>query len=225
MAMSSAASLGTPDVISDDALHTQLDYAICLLACITARPSGLEKILPPISEDHCDEENLSSTEIGHEHQRTLNGEEEDAETILAGIEDLQEAVEHDSGKDEELRNSLLKDKLLDCLAEALARFKSKPETKKSQDAKNVSSTFMCERDDGLGGHIFCTKNEGLDEDDRNFLIKWSKCMQEISTNGEGSILRSLTHLIFVKTKAPPSMWRKLCSSWYSIINGLEFDSI
>ena len=88
-----------------------------------------------------------------------------------GLEELQDPAE-------------LTNKALDRFAETLARFKSDPKAFKSPDAKHVSSAMMMVYNEDERFKIICSKNEGLDAEDKAFLAKWKICMEAIAKSGK-----------------------------------------
>ncbi|KAF2753834.1 hypothetical protein EJ05DRAFT_514760 [Pseudovirgaria hyperparasitica] len=80
----------------------------------------------------------------------------------------------------------LRNKLLDRLAEVLARYKKSNHASGSCDSKHVASTMMVLDQDKEGVNIVCSKNEGLDQTDLAFLRDWTKLMMEISQTGKAS---------------------------------------
>lgn len=85
--------------------------------------------------------------------------------------------------------SVLRDQVLDHLAETLARFKSDPGRRKGPPlgSKHVSSTMMVVYPQSTMVKFLCAKNEGLDQrgttEDTDFLDSWRKCMECISKRG------------------------------------------
>ncbi|OTA56229.1 hypothetical protein K449DRAFT_375736 [Hypoxylon sp. EC38] len=83
----------------------------------------------------------------------------------------------------------IKRNALDRLAEVLARFKtakgSKMRRKHELDAKHVASVIMVEESEGKSVTFLCSKNEGLDVVDMEFLRKLESLLQSIATTGTG----------------------------------------
>ena len=166
-------------VVDDPSLYVDLDNAICLLALLTRRPPDIEEILPQRPKDASEERPVEQGQ----------SEVHDAETLLAESDaDVDEADELDNSQaidaDPENQQSLiqLKNKVLDRLAETLARFKSEPGTT-SVDAKHVASTMMITYESEERVKILCSKNEGLDKMDKSFLRQWTCCMQTMAKQG------------------------------------------
>ncbi|KAG0645697.1 NADPH-dependent 1-acyldihydroxyacetone phosphate reductase [Hyphodiscus hymeniophilus] len=95
--------------------------------------------------------------------------------------------------DEQKRDlDALRDKVLDRLAETMARYKTDPKRGKNAilDPKHVSSATMILYDDEKMVKILCSKTEGLAEgnsnDDTDFLNSWKSCMERISRTGEAT---------------------------------------
>jgi hypothetical protein len=152
-----------------DSPQNQLHKAICLLSLITARPADLDDL--PVDSKEPETKDASSET------------EDDAE-------DLEDA-EISNPEDEKKRNlDVLRNKVLDRLAETLARYKSDPRGGKGStpDAKHVASTMMIMYDDEHKVKILCAKNEGLDQgkstEDSDFLNSWKGCMERIARAGE-----------------------------------------
>ncbi|KAK5110584.1 hypothetical protein LTR85_000984 [Meristemomyces frigidus] len=144
---------------SQHALDDDLEDAICLLALFTDR--------------HPDPEHYVSTVDFHASTRCEDegddwGEDEEA---LATI---------DNAQDEQLWYT----KVLDRLAETLARFKTDRGKKKNLDAKHVAATLMVIDTQRQKVKIICAKNEGLDKKDETFLHEWKGCMEGISSKDE-----------------------------------------
>jgi hypothetical protein len=102
-----------------------------------------------------------------------------------------EDVEIISAEDMKERNpKALRNKVLDRLAETLARYKSDRTVNKGPilDPKHVSSTMMIIDEEHNKVKILCAKNEGLDQhnstDDTDFLSSWKACMERISREGK-----------------------------------------
>lgn len=142
-------------------LLEQLHPSICLLKLLAERPSNLDELAP-----------------GHD-----SGE--------GYPEEVLEDVEIISAEDTKERNlKALRNKLLDRLAETLARYKSDRTVNKGPflDPKHVSSTMMIMDEEHNKVKILCAKNEGLDQhnstDDTDFLSSWKACMERISREGK-----------------------------------------
>ncbi|KAM3541224.1 hypothetical protein ARSEF1564_005849 [Beauveria bassiana] len=90
-----------------------------------------------------------------------------------------------SGDQEDVES--IKHSALDRIAEVLARFKTAQGRvaaveQRNQDAKHVTSVMMVE--DASAATFFCAKNEGLDEDDVEFLRKLEQVYQRIAASGK-----------------------------------------
>ncbi|KAJ5425112.1 hypothetical protein N7465_000182 [Penicillium sp. CMV-2018d] len=142
-------------------MHQNLEDAICLLALISDRPPGLEE---PTQQ-------TEPSGIDRELESYPNDEEfddpEDPTVLGADPEHEQYRIE-------------LKNQFLDRLAETLARFKTDAHVKTSNDAKHVSAAMMvCYEDEGRV-KILCAKNEGLEQEDEDFLARWKLLMESIA---------------------------------------------
>ncbi|KAL7623198.1 hypothetical protein AAE478_006879 [Parahypoxylon ruwenzoriense] len=148
-----------------DSLCDELSDAICLLSLITSRPPTIGPI--------------ATSQAFHSHTDDPGNDHSDSpEDDFVDVEDL-EVV----GKDDDYGRYLrgLRDKLLDRLAEVLARYKSSPRAKNHvKDAQHVSSTMMIINEGKKSVKIICSKNEGLDGEDDVFLRKWTEYMVSIS---------------------------------------------
>lgn len=107
------------------------------------------------------------------------------------MDDLEEETEvaNNGEKEKQWCFATLKNKVLDRLAETLARFKTEPKgTRKSfLDPKHVSSTMMNIYQQLKKVEFLCTKNEGLnqgDTSDTGFLNSWKLCIKNLSKKGE-----------------------------------------
>ncbi|KAM3524506.1 hypothetical protein MY4038_007713 [Beauveria bassiana] len=90
-----------------------------------------------------------------------------------------------SGDQEDVES--IKHSALDRIAEVLARFKTAQGRvaaveQRNQDAKHVTSVMMVK--DASAATFFCAKNEGLDEDDVEFLRKLEQVYQRIAASGK-----------------------------------------
>ncbi|KAK5214941.1 hypothetical protein LTR96_011628 [Exophiala xenobiotica] len=103
-----------------------------------------------------------------------------------GVEELEDLQIIDTDRDEQQYLAELQNKILDRLAETLARFKSDPKARNSFDAKHVSSAMMVVYRKDERVKILCSKNEGLDTEDRDFLRDWKDCMETIARRGAAS---------------------------------------
>jgi hypothetical protein len=166
-----------------DSLHA----AICLLALITQRPANLEEIVPESNKKIGLFEEKAASDGNVEED---DGEEEDEENVAI--------VDIDDGRPRDL--STLRSKVLDRLAEMLARYKSDPKKRgdPALDPKHVSSTMMIVHDKQNKVKILCSKNEGLDQggssEDTSFLNSWKKRMELISRAGTSTVSIRLSPL-------------------------------
>lgn len=90
-------------------------------------------------------------------------------------------LELDDEEDTEtVQNSLnnLREKLLDQLAETLARIKA--------DAKHVSATMLLKSDKDAQVRVLCAKIHDPDFVDRDFLHNWKRCLETIAANSKAS---------------------------------------
>jgi hypothetical protein len=157
---------------SPSAIYEDLSDAICLLKLIDDREPETEQI---------GSRNLSGNaeSTGYDRERDEDGDQVEVE--LAGLEELDTI---DRNNDDRKYILELRDKLLDRLAETLARFKSDPGRKMHQmDADHVSSTIMILCEKKMETIIICTKNNALDKDDEDFLAQWMVLMECISNSG------------------------------------------
>jgi len=159
-----------------------------LLALLTKRPEDLdgsdlaEKDLPgphknlgsPIGTD------LGKGSVNWDDDQEVDIDADADADLSKELEEL-EAISKDS--DERLELITLQNKVLDRLAETLARFKSSPQARTSIDAKHVASTMMIIHQKDGRIKILCSKNEGLDVSDKAFLSDWKDCMEDIARKG------------------------------------------
>ena len=149
-------------------MHQNLEDAICLLALISDRPPGLEE----------------STQ-----QTELNGIDRELESYPNDEEfdDPEDPTVLGTDPEHEQYRIHLKNQFLDRLAETLARFKTDGQAKTSNDAKHVSAAMMvCYEDEGRV-KILCAKNEGLEQEDEDFLARWKLLMESIARKGSFQI--------------------------------------
>jgi hypothetical protein len=159
-----------------DSLAENLHLASCLLALITERPPNLQEILAKYEDENSGmqkDDPGTDTDVSDELDDDADEEQEEIANIT-----------NNSGSDSYL--STLRDKLLDRLAEVLARFKSDAKSKGPRlDAKHVASVMMYYQPRNV--KILCAKNEGLDQgkraEDTNFLDAWSRLMESIASKG------------------------------------------
>jgi hypothetical protein len=85
----------------------------------------------------------------------------------------------------------MKRRTLDRLAEVLARFKTvkgiRQKEKRNSAAKHVASVIMVEHPEANSVTFLCSKNEGLDKVDMNFLEKLEELFQNIILNGKRTL--------------------------------------
>ncbi|KAJ5193420.1 hypothetical protein N7449_009562 [Penicillium cf. viridicatum] len=148
-------------------MHQNLEDAICLLALISDRPPGLE--------ESTQETEPSDIDRGLEsYPNDVEFDDPEDPTVLgADPEHEQYCIE-------------LKNQFLDRLAGTLARFKTDAQAKKSNDAKHVSAAMMVCYEDEERVKIFCAKNEGLEQEDEDFLARWKLLMESIARKGYAS---------------------------------------
>lgn len=186
---------------SFSSIANDLHVSSCLLALITKRPEGLDRLV--VREDGGDDENNSH------HAKELTSNEAESSTMSdvhvedygePGIENHEENLEADfeetsaskdtgGGAGSEVYLAALKSKVLDRLAETLARYKSDPTGQRGPplDSKHVSSAMMITYGESTKVKLLCAKNEGLDQqgktDDTEFLESWKKYMESIAKAG------------------------------------------
>ncbi|KAF7182837.1 hypothetical protein CNMCM7691_002581 [Aspergillus felis] len=169
-------------------VHGQLESVICLLAFITKRlldDEGLEAL-----ESLKDARDPDTVLSPNADDATVESSVEGDGSRMNDIDDVYEELEDvdcllDTGTRDEQYRTELQNKVLDRLAETLARFKSSPKAR-AIDSKHVSSTMMIVYKDENRVEIICSKNEGLDDVDKGFLDEWQKCMQEIARKESAS---------------------------------------
>ncbi|UKZ75490.1 hypothetical protein TrVFT333_003176 [Trichoderma virens FT-333] len=161
---------------NESAIYRDLEDAICLLASIIDRQPDLGLAL--------------DLELDHDVEKTQDSHD--------GIEEVDDLSILDAEKDEAQSLTELQNKFLDRLAEALARFKTNPKNRSSPDAKHVSSTLMVVYKHQQRVKIMCSKNEGLDEEDRTFLGNWKIYMEAVANTGTASqhLKDSMFDLVF-----------------------------
>ena len=167
--MTTTTSAGFQSITQD------LDVAISVLALITRRPQDLDKLQ---REQGATTNAYSALELLLEQ-----GEHEPGDEIDSSEDgDVDSQLDPDPGT--------LRNKVLDRLAETLARYKTDPREKENTglDAKHVSSTMMVVDEQRERIKIFCSKNEGLDQRadniDLEFLDRWKVCMEAVAKNGK-----------------------------------------
>ncbi|KAI1635874.1 hypothetical protein F4809DRAFT_612245 [Biscogniauxia mediterranea] len=177
-------------------VEENLRAAICLLVLIGERPQDLDELLSRderIDERSGDEndENLPirATSAKTNVYTTASDADMDFEDSLEDLAEDLETIDVDENKDKQSYLTELRDRVLDRLAETLARFKSDPEGNRGfpLGSKHVSSTMMVVYNQPTRVKFLCAKNEGLDQEDTtedtDFLDSWRKCMECISTSG------------------------------------------
>jgi hypothetical protein len=168
-------------------VYGDLEDSICLLALITRRPPDLEGLVGLVKEVHSRNDHSERT-LGVTHIQAPEAEAEasqiEIDVGVDGVEELEDLQIIDTDRDEQQYVAELQSKVLDRLAETLARFKSDPKTRKSPDAKHVSSAIMILYREDERVKILCSKNEGLDTEDKAFLRDWKDCMEAIAKTGE-----------------------------------------
>jgi len=186
---------------SFSSIANDLHVASCLLALITKRPEGLDRLL--VREAGSDDESngdhgkgLISTKAETSSMSDVYVEDYGEPDIENHEENLEEDFEEtsaskytDGGTVSEVYLAALKNKVLDRLAETLARHKSDPKGQRGPplDSKHVSSAMMIAYGESTRVKILCAKNEGLNQegetDDTEFLESWKKYMESISKAG------------------------------------------
>jgi len=162
----------------------ELDVAISVLALITHRPRDLDKLLtqrpPVLGDDGSPQDDLG--EQGHESLDEIDADDTGFSSPL----------DPDSGR--------LRSKMLDRLAETLARYKTEPWARNRPDAKHVASAMMVVNERLGKVKIFCSKNEGLDQgrgsEDTEFLARWGICMERVASQGQSVPRMSSLMLIY-----------------------------
>ena len=120
----------------------------------------------------------------------IHGDPQSFDELDVGNEDEAEFDDEVATGNTETAHVTLKRRALDRLAEILARFKSGGNAatrgkSRNLDAKHVASVAMVEDLIHERVVIYCSKNEGLDGDDRRFLEK----LQELLRNTSGKGMR------------------------------------
>ena len=154
-------------------LLEQLRLSVCLLRLLTERP-----------------ENIDDLDLDHKEAFSKKGITDNADSGDAYPEEDLENIESIGDEDmEESRPKILRDKVLDRLAEILARYKSDRKFIRGPilDPKHVSGTMMIVDEENNKVKILCAKNEGLNQynstDDTDFLSSWKACMEHIANEG------------------------------------------
>jgi hypothetical protein len=166
--------------------------AVSVLALLIKRHQDLDELLSRDERrgDLNDENDRPITATKKSCTITLGTDKGgDADTDTEDPEE-DERIGVDEGTDEELYLAALKDKVLDRLAETLARYKSDPSGNQISPlaSKHVSSTMMMVGRQSTRVKFLCSKNEGLDQgdtaEDTKFLDSWRQCMECISKPGK-----------------------------------------
>ncbi|KUM56689.1 hypothetical protein ACN42_g10512 [Penicillium freii] len=145
-------------------MHRNLEDAICLLALISDRAPGLEEST----------QRTEPSDIDSELESYPNDEE---------FDDPEDPTALGADPEHEQYRIQLKNQFLDRLAETLARFKTDAQAKTSNDAKHASAAMMvCYEDEGRV-KILCAKNEGLEQEDEDFLARWKLLTESIARKG------------------------------------------
>jgi hypothetical protein len=166
-----------------------LHDAICLLALIIERPHNLDEQLSS-HERNSDQNDQILPTVSTSIQTDAPPTALDVDTDCEDPTEDAEAMDVDGGIDKQSYLAMLRDKVLDRLAETLARFKSDPERKTGSrlGASHVSSTMMIVDEQLMRIKFKCAKNEGLDQsdttEDTDFLNSWRQCMEDISRAGK-----------------------------------------
>jgi hypothetical protein len=165
--------MSTP-VESHALLFEQLHLSICLLGLLAERPANLDELVLDHKEAFLEKDTSDNTDSREGFP------EEDLEDVeIISAEDMKER-----------NHKVLRNKVLDRLAETLARYKSDRKVNKGPvlDPKHVSSTMMIIDEEHNKVKILCAKNDGLDQhnstDDTDFLSSWKACMERISREGK-----------------------------------------
>jgi hypothetical protein len=155
-------------------LLEQLHPSICLLRLLVERPANLDELVLDYKKASSETSNSDDAESGEDD-------------LVEGLDDV-EIISFEAMKERDLKD--LRNRVLDRLAEILARYKSDRTVKKGPilDPKHVSSTMMIMDAKHNKVIILCAKNEGLNQnnstDDTDFLSSWKACMERISSGGK-----------------------------------------
>lgn len=159
---------------SQTLLLEQLHPSICLLELLTGRPANLDELIIDSKKSSLVSDISDTADSG---ECDLEEDLKDVEIISA-----EDAKQH--------HPKILRNKVLDRLAETLARYKSDPNVNSGPilDPKHVSSTMMIIDEKHNKVEILCAKNEGLDQhdstDDTDFLNSWKTSMERIARKGD-----------------------------------------
>ena len=177
-----------------------LEDAVCLLALITKRAPDLDGSVLPDEELPRPRKSSGLTAVTDDERGSENGDDDqevDSDSDVDGNPSKEwEDRQIGEDRDERQKPIALQNKVLDRLAETLARFKSRPEARTSIDAKHVASTMMIVYPKDEKVKIFCSKNEGLDVDGKAFLSGWRDCMESIAKRGD--VYQLLRLLVLLK---------------------------
>ena len=155
-------------------LLEQLHASVCLFRLLAERPANLDELFLDHKEAFLEKGAFDNADNEESYPKE---DLEDVDIISA------EDIEEHSAK-------ALRNKVLDRLAEILARYKSDRTVDKGPilDPKHVSSTMMIIDEEHNKVKILCAKNEGLNQhnstDDTDFLGSWKACMERISREGK-----------------------------------------
>lgn len=151
-------------------LVEQLHQSVCLLRLLAEHPPNIEELFPDHEESALMENTFSDAD----------NVENSPEGDLGDLEDINpEGINETDPK-------VLRNKVLDRLAEILAKYKTDRKVKRGPllDPKYVSSTMMMVDEEHEKVKILCAKNEGLNQnnstDDTDFLDDWKTCMERIA---------------------------------------------
>ena len=221
--MGSTRKKPTPSGSHPRSTAEDLDDAICLLALVTKRPPNIEGLLVPSREAQKDDTLKPTLDVARIEAPAIEAGVLQVETDVGvdGIEELDDLQIIDTKKDEQQDTAELQSKVLDCLAETLAKFKSDPGAKGSLDAKHVSSAMMIVYKEDERVEILCSKNEGLDLEDITFLRDWKDCMETIAKTGKVSRLTTSSALLSSNQELHRKKTRLPCSTWYLITSDHE----
>jgi len=155
-------------------LLQQIHLSIWLLRLLAERPENLEELVPDHNGAFLEQDTPNDV-----HSEQGYPEDDFDEAEMTSSENLKERG-----------HSTLLNKVLDRLAETLARYKTDRTTHRGLvlDSKHVSSTLMIVDEDHSKVKILCAKNEGLEQqnstNDTDFLASWKTCMERISREGK-----------------------------------------
>ncbi|KAF2785723.1 hypothetical protein K505DRAFT_344417 [Melanomma pulvis-pyrius CBS 109.77] len=177
-------------------MEHNLHDAICLLALIAQRPRDLNRLLGNIHEQNPEVLASSSNTNDSDLSDSDSNVDEDSNADFEDFEGVSELSNTDGDVSNEVYISDLRNKVLDRLAETLARFKTDRRHKGlALDSKHVASTMMVTYGYGKKVQFICSKNEGLDQensysglgDDTSFLASWKRHIEFIANKGEEAL--------------------------------------